>query len=115
MDKKTVLVKVSLFLVVGIAFAQNEVDFQIDGYGRISEYLGKTTAIVIPAQIGGKPVRGIEMYAFRDKGLTSVTIPNSVTRISRGAFFKNRLSSLVIPDSVTDIEAGAFLNNRLVR
>jgi hypothetical protein len=113
MGKKTLLVKVALFLVVGIVFAQNEADFQIDGNGRITEYIGKSTAIVIPAQVGSSPVRGVERYAFRDKGLTSVTIPNSVTRINRGAFFKNKLSSLVIPDSVTDIEAGAFLDNQL--
>jgi hypothetical protein len=112
MVKRILLVRFFLFLTV-IAFAQDGAVFQLDEYGRVTGYTGKDTAIVIPAQIGGRSVRGIERYAFRDKGLTRVTIPSSVTRINRGAFFKNKLSSLVIPNSVTDIEAGVFLDNQL--
>ena len=43
-------------------------------------------------------------------GLTSVTIPNSVTRIGEYAFRGTGLTSLVIPDSVTSIGNKSFYN-----
>ena len=46
-------------------------------------------------------------------GITSVTIPNSVTSIGKSAFFGNNLTSITIPDSVTSIGNGAFENNQL--
>ena len=42
-------------------------------------------------------------------GLTSITIPNSVTSIGQNAFYKcSGLTSITIPNSVTSIGAGAF-------
>ena len=42
------------------------------------------------------------------RGLTSIVIPNSVTKIERGAFGSCGLTSITIPDSVTVIEKYAF-------
>ena len=44
------------------------------------------------------------------EGLTSVTIPSSVIRIERSAFYSCDLSSVTIPNSVTSIGDSAFMN-----
>ena len=45
--------------------------------------------------------------------LTSVTIPNSVTRLEPVVFGFNRLTSVTIPNSVTSIRDAAFVQNQL--
>jgi len=79
----------------------------------ISEYIGSGGAVVIPSAIDGKPVVCIGDYALSPcracTGLTSVTIPNSVTRIGNNAFTDARnLTSVAIPNSVTSIGDNAF-------
>jgi hypothetical protein len=44
------------------------------------------SAVVIPATINGDPVTGIAASAFAGTGITSVSIPGSVTSIAAGAF-----------------------------
>jgi hypothetical protein len=70
-------------------FAQTAADFETEPDGNgvvITEYTGPGGSVVIPATIGGKVVTGIGDYAFYDcTGLTSVTIPASVTTIGEGA------------------------------
>ena len=67
-------------------------------------------AITIPSEIDGKPVASIGNYAFEDcTGLTSITIPNSVTSIEDSAFkYCRGLTSITIPNSVTSIGYAAF-------
>jgi hypothetical protein len=71
------------------------------------------TTLAIPATLGGYSVKTIAPSAFRDKQLTSVTIPNSVTSIDKYAFRDNQLSSVTIPNSVTIIDYGVFSFNQL--
>ena len=62
------------------------------------EYEGKTYCVT---SIGG--------FAFADcGGLTSVTIPNSVTEISGHAFEFSGLTSVIIPNGVTSIGSSVF-------
>lgn len=66
--------------------------------------------ISIPNSIRGYTVIGIGNHAFSNcSGLTSVTIPESVTSISESAFYGCRgLTSVTIPNSVTSIGNSAF-------
>jgi hypothetical protein len=83
------------------------------GKVEIVSYTGSGGNVTIPEKINGKTVGSIRHTAFRDKGLTSVTIPNSVTIIGSEAFLNNQLTSVTIPDSVTKIGTAAFFDNPL--
>ena len=71
------------------------------------EYCTGLTSVTIP-----NSVTSIGDGAFAGcSSLTSVTIPNSVTSIGRSAFFGcTGLTSVTIPNSVTDIGVCAFLD-----
>ena len=56
------------------------------------------------------PLKGQTKFGL---GITSVTIPNSVTSIGNSAFFGNKLTSVTIPNSVTSIGKSAFSSNQL--
>ena len=68
-------------------------------------------AVTIPAELWGERVTGIANGAFENSGITSVTIPNSVTIIGNSAFANNKLTSVTIPEGVTIIGDKAFANN----
>ncbi len=65
--------------------------------------------IVISATYDGKSVTAIRDYAFYKTSVTSVTIPDSVTRVGAHAFaYCQTLVSVTIPDSLTHVGAYAF-------
>ena len=55
-------------------------------------------------------VTSIGSQAFRNRGLTTITIPNSVTSIGAQAFYNCSLTSITIPNGVTSIGNYAFRN-----
>ena len=75
----------------------------IDGW-----VVGTTEALPVELDLCG--TRGIGGSAFSGcSGLTSITIPVSVTSIGASAFYNcSGLTSMTIPSSVTSIEASAF-------
>ena len=100
------------FVVDGIYYEINGNDVAVtcqtwDGY---NNYTGNLT---IPSTVSyqGKnyPVTAIGELAFAYSGVTSIYIPNSVTRIGDGAFAECfELTNISIPNSVAYIGSGAF-------
>ena len=81
----------------------------------IEGYIGKKeipgVAVRIPDRINNLPVVEIEQGAFHvQRGLiTSVVIPNTVTKIGRQVFYmQQNLTSVTLPTSLVEIESGAF-------
>lgn len=68
-------------------------------------YQGKTYTVT---QIGD-PNGGV----FQGKQLTSVTLPDTLTKIGFAAFENNHLTSINLPDSLTDIDQDAFGLNEI--
>ena len=81
-------------------------EYSVDGIG---EYFG--TDIIIPSTYNGGTVTQIGRGAFGSSGITSVSIPDTVTHISENAFIDcDNLTEIIIPDSVKRIETGVFDN-----
>jgi hypothetical protein len=69
--------------------------------------------IVIPNNIAGLPVHRIQAFAFENKGLTSVILPESVTYIGRDSFKDNALTEINLSENISFIGYGAFESNLL--
>ena len=81
---------------------------------KITAYHGATGGHVdIPNQLGGLTVTEIGYESFKEKALTSVTIPNSVTYIHERAFYSNQLTSITLPTNISTVGIEAFKNNQL--
>ena len=88
----------------------------VDGNDTItitSANLNDATEIDIPETIDGHTVTRIADNSevnsvFFNKGLTSVTLPDTLTHIGRSAFENNNLSGIIIPASVESIGESAF-------
>ena len=79
--------------------------FQISG-GIVVRAIGCDGAVVVP-----DGVTAIGDGSFDSSALTSISIPESVTRIGQNAFYGARgLTSISLPSSVTSIGDRAFSN-----
>jgi len=110
--KKIIMAIILCTALCTVAFAQNANDFKTDGKGTITKYEGWDTKIVIPAKIGDEQITAIGGGAFKNMGLTNVTLPASIKRIGGEAFAENKLTTLTIPADVT-ISGYAFSKNQL--
>jgi hypothetical protein len=97
-------------LIVGTPGLQYTLVNSDTAYG-VTGYTGTEVDVVIPPVYNGLPVLVIQDYAFMNKVIESITIPNSVTTIGMSAFQGcTNLESITIPASVTTIRDGAFNN-----
>lgn len=80
------------------------------GTVRIDKYTGNGERVVIPAEIDGKSVTDIGIFAFNGcLSLTYVNLPDSLMKIGNHAFCDcESLTFINIPDSVTEIGKYAF-------
>jgi hypothetical protein len=91
-----------------VAFAQNRSDFEFNPEGGIiTGYNGSGPDLFIPDRIDGVPVTYISNSAFKDKNLTSVSIPDNIKGIGPQAFAGNKLEKVVIGNEV-DMVTSAF-------
>ena len=95
------------------ANAENGFAYTVTGdEATITGYTGSAKSLVIPSELGGKPVTEIGIFAFAlCDSLTEVTIPEGVTSIGNAAFSGcSSLTEVTIPKSVTSIGDAAFYN-----
>ena len=75
----------------------------------ITAYTGAGDSVIVPGTIVGLPVTSIGDSAFASTGLTSVTLPNSVTSIGLFAFADcTGLTSVTLPNTLTNLGGAAF-------
>ena len=80
-----------------------------DGTVEITGYTGAATELEVPQEIDGIQVTVLEDGAFNRTGLTSVVIPESISKIGTAAFYGcASLTNIEIPESVTEIGERAF-------
>jgi len=114
--KKIVFFACFVFLMSSL-YAQNTSDFEIQGNDdntmTILNYKGQAKNIVIPDKIFNMPVTRLQKGAFQGKGLTSVTIPATITFIDDNTFEGNSLTMVSLPNILVHIGNGSFKNNKL--
>ena len=97
------------FFATGIRRAPMDTSqFTVQPNGTLTLWSGTGTEVVIPFMVNGVRVTAIGDGVFQRRGLTSVTIPDTVTSIGQNAFRENQLTSVTIPNSVAAIGANAF-------
>ena len=105
------LMAVSLFaeteMVNGITWTYRIFNGEAELFNNYDPVIPEATigSITVPSSLGGCPVTGIGVGAFRGcGGLTGVVIPNSVTSIGESAFCGcSGLTNVTLPDSIISI------------
>lgn len=68
-----------------------------------------TTEIVLPDKNpDGKYITAIGKDAFKDLGITKVTLPKKLEKIEEGAFTGNSITEVTLPDSIKEVADNAF-------
>ena len=80
-----------------------------DSHILIDKYIGEDPDVVIPSEIDGLPVTGINICAFSKLPIESVYMPDTVTAIGDEAFFGcEKLKSVRMSNSLKNICTSAF-------
>ena len=96
-----------IYQPIAVTYADNG-----DGTATITGLTGVGDELIIPSTVDGLKVTTIGKSAFRyNTELTSVVIPEGVTKIESGAFNGCRLiQSMTLPSTLVTIESSAFTN-----
>ncbi len=71
------------------------------------------TDVVIPTKIDGVNVYEIGASAFKNKGVTNVTIYKGIVKIGHSAFYGNKINTVKLSISVKNIDAYGFYNSKI--
>lgn len=83
-----------------------------NGTATVTDFYGTATKVTVPATLGGCPVTAIGEYALSNLKATSITLPDSVTTLTKGAMaYCTKLTSVNISAAVTSIGSMAFVDN----
>jgi hypothetical protein len=105
------------------AITEGDYQFIKTRYGVvITWYTGNEgNRLMIPQQLGGAPVKGIDAITYNDvrgltgafqrKGVSRMQLPDGLAFIGASAFYDNQLTSVTIPESV--IHISGFGRNQL--
>ena len=74
----------------------------------ITGYRGSDETLVIPAALGGKPLRRIAAGTFRGCAASSVILPPGLGTVEDGAFADARLTELTLFDDLAEFSDAAF-------
>ncbi len=91
----------------------------VDGYIKNCSYDFTSKSIIIPAELDNQVVTGIADYnyygsrVFYEKGLVSITFPNTLEYIGNNALARNALTVVGLPASIVTIRSMAFYSNDL--
>ncbi len=85
-----------------------EISGTADQTASIDSYTGTETELVIPEEINGYKLTAISADAFKDSPVTSIVLPESVTKIGAGAFAGSKLQSITITANEIEIAEDAF-------
>jgi len=111
---KSVQIAVLVAALLSPAMVKAQFTYNNNGNGTcaITGYSGSGGAVTIPSSISGLTVTSIGSGAFEyGSGLTSITIPNSVTSIGQQAFeycWSQSLTTITIGSGVTSLGEYAF-------
>lgn len=85
-------------------------EFSIDNKkASITCYLSNVRNVTVPDKILGCDVICISDFSFAGKALTSISLPNSITSISKGSFlFCENLASVKLSTNLVSIDDAAF-------
>ena len=79
-------------------------------YARITSYIGEESRVVVPAELGGYPVRVIGDRAFASRySMEQLVIPEGVTELEKMAFYYClELRTIEFPSTLQEIGSNAF-------
>ena len=74
----------------------------------ISHYIGTEKNLVLPNTLNNLNVISIWIRTFREKNLTSITLPNNIENIGNQAFQRNSITNISLPEGLRTIGVQAF-------